>query len=243
MQKNISLRGRSFYTLSNGLKIHIPTLNEIRGENDNNETEYFQLISPFICTSTDFMVELYDKGVNFQDLSDDYIFFATLMVATDNKCDYSNLFEGVGVCDFQVVEDVDGSVYVFDEENKIIINREIYEEISEVLCKMHFRKKEHRHFINKRSLEMGVAIKRKEINRAKREKKESELDKLILYLVCNSGFKYNFKDIGELSIYDFYSSLRQIQKNIHVDNLMMGGYSGNIDFSNISPDELDRFKI
>ena len=243
VQKSISLIGRKNYTLSNGLKIHIPTLNEIRGENDYNEVEYFQLISPFICTSSDFMVELYDKGVNFQDLSDDYLFFATLMVATDNKFDYRNLFEGVGVCDFQVVEDVNGSIYVFDEESKIIINREIYEEISDVLCKMHFREKKHKKYSNKFSFEKAIEFEKKRVQRAKERKRESELDSLILFATCNNGFKYNLENVGNLTIYDFYSSIRQLQKNEHVDNLFLGGYTGNLDLSKIAPDELNKFKI
>lgn len=243
MQKSISLIGRKNYTLSNGLKIHIPTLNEIRGENDYKELEYFQLVSPFICTPTDFMVELYDKGINFQDLNDDYIFFATLMVATDNKYNYSNLFEGVGICNFQVVEDVDGSVYVFDKENKIIINREIYEEISAVLCKMHFREKKHRKYSNKFSFEKAIEFEKKKAQRAKEKKQESELDCLILFATCNNGFKYNLDNVGSLTIYDFYSSIRQLQKNEHVDNLFLGGYTGNVDLSKIASDELNKFKI
>lgn len=245
---NISLLGRKSYTLSNGLKIHIPTVNEIRGENDYNEIEYFKLTTPFVCTSTDFMVDLYDKGIDFQTLDDDYAFCASLIIGNESEkdIDYSKLFEGANACNFEVVQDVDGggSIYIFDKDNGIIIDRGIYEEISNVLCKMHFRKKEHRRYSNKKSLEKAVEFEKDKIKIKQMNKKsESDLDSLILFLCCNANCKYDFETIGNLTIYDFYSSLRQIQKNEHVDNLFLGGYTGNIDLTKISESELDKFKI
>lgn len=243
MQKSVSLLGRKSYTLSNGLKIHIPTVNEIRGGSDHDQTAYFQLITPFVCTSTDFMVELHDKGVNFQDFSDDFTFTASLIMASKDEPDYSRLFEGVKDCYFDVVEDADSNVYILDRQNEILINREMYEEISAVLCKMHFREKKHRKFSNKLSYEKAVEFEKKKIERAKRNKQESDMDSLILFAVCTDGFKYNFESIGELSVYDFYSSIRQIQKSEHVDNLFLGGYTGNVDLTKIATDELNKFKV
>lgn len=70
-----NLIGRKKYKINDKIIIHIPTLSEIRGLSDEDEMNYNKSIIDFITTSTDYMVELYDCGINFEDLEDDYSFF------------------------------------------------------------------------------------------------------------------------------------------------------------------------
>ena len=239
MQKTISLIGRRNYTLSNGLVLHIPSLKELRGECDEDEMKNFNLISPFISTPTDLMVELYDMGIDFQVFDDDYLFFAT-MIEKYSGLDYSLVFENTGVCNWKVVTD-GKDVYVFDEDNEIIITKEVYLELSEVLRKMYYRVRTHREFCNQRALKMAVKIAKKEYEKTMRDRESSEFDNMILLLVNNSNFKYDFDSIKDLTIYDFLSSFRQIQKSDYVDKITLGGYSGGIDLSKIPQAELDKF--
>lgn len=239
MQKTISLIGRRNYTLSNGLVLHIPSLKELRGECDEDEMKNFNLISPFISTPTDLMVELYDMGIDFQVFDDDYLFFAT-MIEKYSGLDYSLVFENTGVCNWKVVTD-GKDVYVFDEDNEIIITKEVYLELSEVLRKMYYRVRTHREFCNQRALKMAVKIAKKEYEKTMRDRESSEFDNMILLLVNNSNFKYDFDSVKDLTIYDFLSSFRQIQKSDYVDKITLGGYSGGIDLSKIPQAELDKF--
>lgn len=239
MPKTISLIGRQNYTLSNGLVLHIPTLRELRGKCDEDEVRNFNLITPFICTPTDLMVELYEQGIDFQIFTDDYIFFATI-IEKYSGLNYGLIFENAGVCNWKVVAD-NTDVYVFDEENEIIITKDIYEELSEVLRKMYYRERTHREFCNQRALKMAVKIAKKEYEKAMRDKNSSEFDNMILLLVNNSNFKYNFESVSDLTIYDFLSSFRQIQKSDYVDKITLGGYSGGIDLSKIPQTELNKF--
>ena len=224
MQRVISLIGRKKYTLSNGLVLHIPTISELRGKSDEEEIHNFNLITPFISTPTDFMVELYEKGIDFQEFNDDYLFFATI-IEKYSGLNYGIVFEGVEVCEWKVVTDGE-NVYVFDENNGIIITREIYEEIAEVLRKMYYRERSHREFCNERAI---------------KNRTSSEFDNMILLLVNDANFKYDFDSAINLTIYDFLSSFRQIQKSSYVDKLTLGGYSGGIDLSKIPQTELDKF--
>lgn len=239
MQRTISLIGRRNYTLSNGLVLHIPSLKELRGECDEDEMKNFNLISPFISTPTDLMVELYDMGIDFQVFDDDYLFFAT-MIEKYSGLDYSLVFENTGVCNWKVVTD-GKDVYVFDEDNEIIITKEVYLELSEVLRKMYYRVRTHREFCNQRALKMAVKIAKKEYEKTMRDRESSEFDNMILLLVNNSNFKYDFDSVKDLTIYDFLSSFRQIQKSDYVDKITLGGYSGGIDLSKIPQAELDKF--
>lgn len=239
MPRNISLIGRKTYTLSNGLVLHIPTLKELRGKCDEDEVRNFNIVTPFISTPTDLMVELFEQGIDFQIFDDDYIFFATI-IERYSGIDYGLVFENVGVCNWNVV--VDGeNIYVFDEDNNIIITKEIYMELSEVIRKIYYRERTHREFCNQRALKMAVKIAKKEYEQAMRDKNSSEFDNMILLLVNNSNFKYDFESVSNLTIYDFLSSFKQIQKSDYVDKITLGGYSGGIDLSKIPQTELDKF--
>mgnify|MGYP003290043721 CR=1 FL=1 len=239
MPKTISLIGRKNYTLSNGLVLHIPTLKELRGERDEDEIRNFNLITPFISTPTDLMVELYEQGIDFQVFTDDYVFFAT-MIEQYSGLNYGLVFENVGVCNWRAVSDGE-NIFVYDEDNEIIITREIYFELSEVLRKMYYRERTHREFCNERALRMAVKIAKKEYEKAMRDRNSSEFDNMILLLVNNGNFKYDFESVSNLTIYDFLSSFRQIQKSDYVDKLTLGGYSGGIDLTKIPQAELDKF--
>lgn len=239
MPKAISLIGRKKYTLSNGLVLHIPTMKELRGESDDDELKNFNLVTLFVSTPTDYMVELYEQGIDFQIFKDDYLFFATI-IERYSGFDYGLIFEGKGVCHWDVRVDGD-DVYVFDAENEIIITKEIYEEMAEVLRKMYYRERNHREFCNQRALKMAVKIAKKEYDKAMRDKSSSEFDSMILFLVNDTNFKYDFDSVLNLTIYDFLSSFRQIQRSNYVDKITLGGYSGGIDLSKIPQAELDKF--
>ena len=88
---------------------------------------------------------------------------------------------------------------------------------------------------------MAVKITKKEYERAIKNRTSSEFDNMILLLVNDANFKYDFDSVINLTIYDFLSSFRQIQKSSYVDKLTLGGYSGGIDLSKIPQTELDKF--
>ena len=46
-----------------------------------------------------------------------------------------------------------------------------------------------------------------------------------------------------LTIYDFYASIKQIQKNESVEHLMLGGYTGNLKLTEFSHNDLSKFNV
>ncbi len=233
-----SLIGRDKYKISNGLIVKIPLIAEIRGDNEETYHEYMSLISPFVMTSTDCMVELFEQGIDFQDLEDDWIFFCLNMTMGLER-DYSMLFPELELCKFDVVEHGD-ELFVVEKNNNLIISRKEYEEISEVLCKANFIEKKHRKFANQRALEKAVSMEKKKRERRSKEER-NQLDELILFAANNKNFKYDFDSVNKLSLYTFYACVKQIQNDNHIDNLMLGGYTGNVDLSKLSSNELNRF--
>lgn len=241
-----NLIGRKKYKINDKIIIHIPTLSEIRGLSDEDEMNYNKSIIDFITTSTDYMVELYDCGINFEDLEDDYSFFIYKHIISGEQVfpsDCHLVFENVYTSDFRVVED-NQDYYIVDETNGIVIDRNIFNDISDVICKSLFIEKKHRKFSNKRSREYAINREKKVRERNKGKKKTSSgLDEVILFAVNNSNFKYDFQNVMNLTIYDFYASIKQIQKNEQVEHLMLGGYTGNLKLTDFSQNELSKLNV
>ena len=82
----------------------------------------------------------------------------------------------------------------------------------------------------------------KQKERIKNQNKEQSnvLDSIILRLVCNTNFPYNFETIQDVTIYDLIKSLQQIDKDIEVSDLMQSRLVGN-DLSKLPKQQLSRF--
>ena len=65
--------------------------------------------------------------------------------------------------------------------------------------------------------------------RKRKEFEQSEFEKLIVALVNNNHFKYDYNSVLTLPIYNFYQSFQQIQHEINFNNVMRGVYAGTID--------------
>lgn len=63
---------------------------------------------------------------------------------------------------------------------------------------------------------------------------ESEFERLVIALVNENKFKYDYTSVRDLSIYNFYQSFKQIQQKINYDNVMRGVYAGTIDTSKMT---------
>ena len=72
------------------------------------------------------------------------------------------------------------------------------------------------------------------------KKTSSALDGVILLLVNNHNFKYNFETVGQITIYDLYACLRQIYSDREIDGLMSGYWSGNVDLKKVDSSKLNR---
>ena len=70
--------------------------------------------------------------------------------------------------------------------------------------------------------------------RKKKEFEQSDFEKLVIALVNNQSFKYDYDSVNQLSIYNFYQSFQQIQHEINFNNVMRGIYAGTIDTSKLT---------
>ena len=89
--------------------------------------------------------------------------------------------------------------------------------------------------------------RKKEIETEKRKNSDGKsfggvLDGIILRLVCNANFPYNFETINDVTLYDLIYSLKQIEKDISVSDLMQGRLVGD-DLKKYSDKQLSRYVL
>lgn len=78
---------------------------------------------------------------------------------------------------------------------------------------------------------------RKRLKRNARKPYKSYLENMVVALVNNSDFPYNYDECMDLSIYRFNQSLRQIQHKTTFDKTMIGVYAGTINTSKLTNKE------
>ena len=251
MNNKFSLLGRKEYQLTDKLTVHIPLVSEIRASYQD-EMEYYKLVSVFIKTPCDAMVELDDIGVDYTQVKE-YELFILLMTSLLNRKEEINpkhwkmIFPYIDINEINIVLANDEFVVV-DSENNVLINSNIYMSLADLLRQIVSTEKNmeyykvpeeetRRYIIDRARLKQKRALER-ELRNGK--KSSSALDGVILLLVNNHNFKYNFETVGQITIYDLYACLRQIYSDREIDGLMSGYWSGNVDLKKVDSSKLNR---
>lgn len=224
------------YVTSNGITIHHPTLKEIK---DFGESKYSSIINPFMSKPYDYMVELEDGGVNYLTLTNYDIFL--MLYSHINSEDMKFL---LGDYDFrQIINDDTGEVILYDHASDKVIDRFIYEQISSFIRKIYGVSDKPPHVPNSKFMkdmlmdDMRVQRRLAESKR-KNGKIQSELSNLVRFLVWNNTSGYNYSNIWDLKLYQFYEGVLSLQKTDNYKSIMFGIYSGNVDSSKINFEEV-----
>ena len=216
------------------ISVRIPTVKEII----EREDEYYNHIYTLTASPMDMMVQLDDVGVDFTIVSD-YELFIMMFSVLASTADLSLIFDGLEGSKFKPVEK-NGMVCLVDEENGIVIDKLIFEKITDAIRKIHNLEKNNKKPANPEAKEYLIKRERKRQKRARREKKSScsQLGSLIISLVNNEAFKYDFQSVLQLSFYQFNVSAKQIVNKTEFDNRMIGVYTGNVDTKDLKTSDL-----
>lgn len=241
--KKISLIGRKSYRYNENIIINIPTLKQVRGSNDGDESAFWNNANLFVQTPSDMISELDSMGIDFEQLSDYdlFIFLFALKKQSGNMAD-SLLFSDFSLWNLNI-QNVEDRIVLTDENGKEIVNENIYNDISEIISSITGHKKTPKKkfgnaFAKKKRIEQDY--KKKEKLRNETKEQSNILDGIVLRLVCNANFPYNFETIQDVTLYDLIHSLKQIEKDIQVTDLMQSRLVGN-DLSKLPQEQLSRF--
>ena len=217
-------------------KIHImiPTIGEIASDDDT----YYTLVSMLTAMPIDFMVQLDDIGVNFDEI-DDYDLFL-LLFSTIQTMDTSLVFGDLDLKKFEIATNTENGMRVYyDEEDDIVFDRVVHTKIADTLRRIHGIEKDNRKPGNDEARKYLIERARKKQKRNRRRKQKSQLLQLIVAMVNTEQFKYKYDETKDLTVYQFNESVRQIQHKIDYDNRMHGIYAGTLDPKSISQDDLN----
>ena len=245
MAKKVSLIGRKTYRYNDNITILIPTIAQIRGDNEKDEDGFWNEVSLFIKTPSDMISELDALGMDFEELSDYELFLLLFSIFTHNDNKSCDIFENFSLWDLKPDVDKEHRVIFVDKNGKEIINEQIYNDLSKIIADMTGTKKTEKKkfgnaFAKKKRIERDYYLKEKA--RKEKDKNESILDSIILRLVCNSNFPYDFESIQNVTIYDTMYGLKQIDKDISVGEIMDSRLVG-ADLNKLPKEALSRYVI
>lgn len=254
MTEKISLLGRKSYKINDLVTVNIPTVKLVRGENIQDENDFWNEISLFTTTPDDMVVELTDFGIDFAEIEEyDLFVLLFLLQAEDKKKNDSVdlLFRDFNIWKLEPRNN-NGEYEFIDGNGKVIINSAVYYTLSELLSYMIGHKKQKRskfgteqarkRWIEKERRKKEIAKEKMSKNKDTDKTSGGTLDGIILRLVCNANFPYNFETINDVTLFDLIYSLQQIEKDINVTDLMQSRLVG-VDLTKFSDKQLSRYVL
>ena len=218
------------------ISIMIPTVGQIL----DNEESYYSIVSMLTAMPIDYMVLLDDMGLDFSVMTEYELFLHLFPYIQTLKDEAKLVFGDLDLSKFRLAQNSEnGSVVFVDTENDIVIDKRVKMKIASALRKIHGMKKDIRKPANKEAKDYMLDIARKRLKRRASIKEASQIESLIVAMVNAEEFKYDFKSVRDLTIYQFNESVRQVIKRVDYDNRMYGVYTGTIKIKDMSKDDLN----
>ena len=237
----ISLLNKTEYKISDTLTVFIPTLGQYRSE---QREQYDVLMNLFMATPSNYMLQLHRAGIDFTKLGEYQFFlqlFATDYLWNESQTDSKILFKDIDFKDL-VVQETNGHIILCDKQGRTIIDEYTYLQVGALFCEVLNTKKFRKKPANKTAYDYFIELAEDKERNSKRlrRKSETEFDDLIIAMVCQQGFMYDFNTINTLTLYDFWCCVQQIIKNNNYTNLMRGIYSG---FGTVNPNKISQSEL
>lgn len=200
---------------------HCPTLNEIV---DYGELSFFSLAYHLCSIPTDYMSELEDQGIKYEDV-DEYEFFLVSLWGTISNDDVSIILPDFKPEDMVLAQREDQLVR-WDESSNYVFDKSTYKELTTALrdlCGFKYAPKIAGNALTREKLIEIDRIKKKKSNK---NTNESTLFPLISSMVNCADFKYNHRDVWDMPFFAFMDSVKRVQAVRTAHEMCTGGYFG-----------------
>lgn len=221
MENKSLLRTDKVY-VTDKLYVRIPTVGEILDE----EQKYFNIVNTLTAVPYQYMVQLDDVGIDFTTMSE-YDLFLTLFMSYKNS-DISLVFGDLDISDFKISE-CNNCKILFSLKNDISIDEDIYNQLVSNIRNINNLEKIKYKIGNEEAKKYLLKKERKRQKKLSNKPYKKYLEKIVIALVNNKDFKYDYDSVMNLSYFRFNQSFNQIQTNINFDKTMLGIYSGTVD--------------
>lgn len=203
-----------------------------------DERAYEGLLTAITATPYDFMVQLDDIGVDFDQISSFELFL--MLFERIKEADTRLVFGDLDLSQFETaVNQQNENIVLIDKASGIVIDRAVHDQICRVIRTVNHLEKTDKKPGNEEAKKYMIERARIKQRRAARRPYRSQLEEMIVALVNTEQFKYGYEQVLDLTIYQFYASVHQIIKKVNYDNLMIGCYAGTVNTKELSQDQLN----
>lgn len=246
--------GEDYYPSKN-IKISQPSIGDILAYGD---TKFYSMVNSICGNPTMFRLQLWNMGINWNDLSDFDFFFMMIRNYTPNET--SLLFGDLNLSWFEKFhdnkKDCDILIYiprneqgeVLDDfeynDDSIVIDEIIYIKIVEYIRYMFNIHPKVEHAKNKVTAEAIIWEEEMNLNVERQKHKEDKIQKSVLFpmisaILNHPGFKYKKNELREIGIVEFMDSVQRLQIYESTRALLSGMYSGMCDTSKIPKEDFN----
>lgn len=214
--------------------ITIPHLTVKEALSLDENSLYYKSLNTFIATPYDYMVELYDDGKLYIDLTEWDLFVRLFSneILPDSKC-YKNYKNIIGDYSFDLCKNQQtGHLYFLCKEKDFIIDEAIYTRISAYLKFIHNKSFEDEFNPSRenRSLAKILIERLVQEQRKKRLRKKPQKNVLLGYvnkIVWGAGRSY--EEIFNMRLYQFNTGLTILNRKKTYEEIKLAYFTGNMD--------------
>ena len=199
------------------------------------EKEYYHILSNLTAIPSDMKSILWDVGIDWMEFEDIQLFQALSSQMPMEKTEI--FFPNVDFTKFIMVKNEADDLIMYSQPQNIIIDKYVFAKMQDCLCKSHGIKKKVEKAGNKYTKQILI-----DEDRQKREldkEFKSNLYGLVSAMVNYSGFKYGYKDVWDLSMFQFMDAVQRARLIDSTNHLLNGVYAGTIDTKKIKNEKFN----
>lgn len=195
------------------------------------EREYYQVLSNMTAIPSDMKSILWDAGIDWMEFDDMQLFQALVGQIPKERTEI--FFPNVDFTKFIMIKNENNDFILYNRFQDIIIDKFVFAKMQDCLCKSHGIKKKVEKAGNKYTKQVLIDEDRqnRELNKDKEFK--SNLYGLISAMVNYPGFKYGYKDVWELTMFQFMDAVQRVRLIDSTNHLLNGVYAGTVDSKKI----------
>lgn len=216
--------------INDAISVIVPSVGDVI----DNEDEYYDAVCTIIATPFEMMVQLADAKIDFTTITEFDLF--RLMLPKLKVLDTGLVFQDFDFKDFEIgIRDGGKEAILVNQKTGITIDRATHSMITTTLRKILNLPKNDKVPGNEEAKRYMINRERKKQKRRMRKGKgrASQLERYIISLVNTPEFPYDFRSVRDISIYQFYESLKQVIHKVHYDKTMIGYYAGTVKIDNV----------
>ena len=229
----------SDYKINENIIIINPTVGQVI---ENGQSEYFNMIYTLTSIPSDFKSKLWDCGIDYSKTSDFELF--AMLTRNMTREDTKIIFKDLDIQKFTWEQSkINGDWILINKELDIIIDQLVYLRIVEYIRTIFNIKPKIENAANEWTKKVLIEDDRMRIKMRKDNPQDSNmLYDLLISMVNTEEFKYNSKEVMDITLYEFLESVSQVQHKKQSCAMLQGGFSGMVDMSKMDKKNLNWLK-